>query len=482
MRRRILLVAAAGTALAVLVLTRGSHPGAPVKLRAPRVAVTGWPSDDVVAQASATDWKSQSGRIHLRFSWLRCDYYGKHCVPLAGLRTRRIVPPQLLHIVSIRAVVTAHTAGGSTSSVSRNYVYDEAGRARAGETDLYPPLYDPAQLRHWYGLTSTEDGTDQTIVVTTLWRSPGLRLAVDRFSARYGLPLVCGTKNAGHNCFELDVEKLGPGNGAGAVEDQDIEWIHAIAPQAKIVVLRSLYPPDLAAAIRDQQFHGVHVVSASWGLRGSRLAQRRVIHDFYAVDRACNHVNVVCTFSSGDAGSPGDAPSNGTHVLAVGGTVFGSHRDGTPDVQAYWTSGGFGVTRYPLPRPAWQRTVPCQPGECAYRAVPDVSATAADVLEYEVPPGTPHDSQAGWFEGGGTSLASPLWAALIALADQQLQLAGQPAIGIDELHAVLYRGWLSPGLDDLGHRGWSLATGWGAPKAGIVDVLVRAVERYRKSG
>lgn len=479
--RRLSALGVIGAAVAFVLYTASSLAGAPVNLRPPRIAATPWPSDDFVALSDPRDWRSQRGTpLRFSYSWLRCDLEGERCVPLQGLHTKRIVPPQELRIVTVRAVVTARNEGGSATVMSRNFSFDEAGRARTRREDLYPPIYDPAQLRHWYRLRPSQDGTDQTIVVTALWSGPKLRSAVNRFSALYHLPLVCGTPRAGQDCFELDQMKFGPTRGAGSGEDEDVEWIHAIAPQAQIVVLRAYSPPRLAAGVRQEQFDGAHVFSASWGWRVHHLLDSRLAKAIYAVDRACHRDHVVCTFPSGDTGSPGDLPSNSPFVLSVGGTFFRPRRDGSLRTERYWPGGGFGVTHFPLPVPAWQKAaVACRRRTCRYRLVPDVSAMADDVGEYEFPPGTPHHQRAGWFIGGGTSLSSPLWAALIALADQQLGLVSQPAIGIDELHHVLYAGDLSAGLDNLGHRGWNDRTGWGAPKAGVVDVLVKAIERYR---
>jgi subtilisin family serine protease len=175
--------------------------------------------------------------------------------------------------------------------------------------------------------------------------------------------------------------------------------------------------------------------------------------------------------------------------------VFRPQPDGSLAAEERWPLSGYGETRDTLPRPAWQRGLPaCQAFKskttsglvlrirspsCDFRSVPDVTATADGVLEYEIP--AKQHRTPGWFLGGGTSLSSPLWAGLIALADQELERDGQAPMGIDELHDVLYRGWVSGGLEDIGDRGWDTRTGWGSPKAGIVDALARAIERYRAS-
>lgn len=474
MVRRILVLTAVSAGVLALLFSASSVPPPPANVALPLVKSTPWPSEDLVVVSPRRDWRSAATRsVRLSYAWLRCDLRGAHCVRPPRLHSRQIAPPQELRIVTVRAVVTARNAGGSTRVVSRNFYFDEAGRARASREDLYPLVYDPDQLRHWYGLRPSQDGAGETIVITAHWRTRGLRRAVDRFSALFGLPLVCGTPHAGRQCFKLSDTALGPTRYVTSVEDEDIEWVHAIAPKARIVVLRSGFYRDLAAAIRTaERVDEAHVFSASWGYHPG--LPRYFLRDIYSVARACHHAHVVCTFPAGDHGPPGDKPSNSPYVLSVGGTVFKPRADGVPTAETYWRLGGFGVTTDPQPKFSWQSDLSGR-----YRLIPDVSATAAGVGEYEVPPGTPDHKRAGWFFGGGTSLSSPLWAALIALADQELASDGQPPIGIDELHRVLYRGDVSPGLDGLGHQGWSKRTGWGSPKVGIVDVLAKAIERYR---
>ncbi len=188
-------------------------------------------------------------------------------MPVAGLQTQSIVPPQELRIVTLRGVVTATNRFGSTTVTTSNFYYDEAGLPIELRKDLRPFVYGPAQLRAWYGLGPDQDGTGQTIVITAFWRTRGLRTAVDRFSSQYGLPLVCGTAHAGGNCFKLADLTFGrqpkyvvPG------EDEDIEWAHAIAPKARIVVVRARSIPALLHAVgHEQRVVDAHVVSASWG-------------------------------------------------------------------------------------------------------------------------------------------------------------------------------------------------------------------------
>jgi hypothetical protein len=146
-------------------------------------------------------------------------------------------------------VVTATNRFGSTTVTTSNFYYDEAGLPVEFRKDLRPFVNGPAQLRAWYGLGPGQDGAGQTIVITAFWRTRGLRTAVDRFSSKYGLPLVCGTAHAGGNCFKLrdltfrrQPKYVVPG------EDEDIEWAHAITSKARIVVLRARSIPALLYA------------------------------------------------------------------------------------------------------------------------------------------------------------------------------------------------------------------------------------------
>lgn len=496
MVRRVLALVAVSAAAVALFFTATSapsppSPNAPRSLSRTFVQRTGGAGDELQISPQVGAWSQRvRAPLHFRFSWLECDLDGKRCSAAPGLETKSIVPPQELRIVTLRGAITATNRFGSTTVTTSNFFYDEAGFPIKDRQDLRPFLYDPAQLRSRYGLRPAQDGRGETIVITARWRAPRLRTAVNRFSSHYGLPLVCGTAHAGRSCFELADHTLGHPQYVVPAEDEDIEWAHAIAPKARIVVVRAMPVADLLRALgRRERLEDAHVVSASWGAPGRGAALYR------PVAAACHGAHVVCSFPSGDYGSPGNRPSNSPYVLAVGGSVFRPQPDGSLAPEERWPLSGYGETRTTLPRPTWQRGLPaCQAFKskttsglvlrirspsCDFRSVPDVTATADGVLEYEIP--AKRHRTPGWFVGGGTSLSSPLWAGLIALADQELERDGQAPMGIDELHNVLYRGWVSGGLEDIGDRGWDTRTGWGSPKAGIVDALATAIERYRAS-
>lgn len=482
MVRLLLTVVAVSVGAAAFLYTANAGPSPPSPNRPrnaspPYLQLNGPADDEVELTPQPGAWTQRvSAPLRFTYSWLRCDLAGKHCTPLAGLQTKSIAPPQQSEIVTLRGVVTATNRFGSTSATTSNFFYDMAGYPfDEREKDWMDNhlQFGPDQLRAWYGLGPDENGAGQTIVITAPWRvSPALHAAVAHFSSHYGLPRPCPSRS-GPQCFKLSV--LGRGRRPRHLDDRevdlDVEWAHAIAPAATIDVLQAPAPESWIPFIARRT--GAHVFSSSWSLY-PHTSRDQALAAFVQLDRGCNVAHIVCTWSSGDEGQPGRPPANSPAVLAVGGTLFRSTAAGTTGPEEAWRYSGGGTTRLPQPRPAWQWRLRCDPlnGDCHNREIPDVGATAEAVPQY--------DAGQTWHVGGGTSLAAPLWAALIALADQKLAEDGQPAIGIGELHRMLYRGHLSAGLDDLGKRGWDVQTGWGSPRHGIVDVLTRAVEDYRR--
>jgi len=492
-RLMVLAVAAAAAGVVAYVGLSGRSsppPGPPVSVSRPFLEVFGKAGDEVRVTPNAGLWRARDGgSFDVRYSWLECDLEGKRCSALTGPRTRAIVPPQEPKIVTLRGVVTATNGAGSTSVTTRDFAYDMAGQlfaASALRSLRRHPQYGPDQLRAWYGLRSGQNGAGQTIVIPAAGRQHGLRDAVDHFDAHYGLPRTCRTPESS-DCFQLVVSNAGQRPSDLSRNDEteaDVEWAHAVAPGAKIVVLQ--FDFDHIGSLLDKvgalgRAGRASVVSDSWcaPCTGYHAFGREVVYPH--ITAACHLPHLVCVQASGDRGSPGATPSNSPYVLAVGGTTFKASPEDATRSEVPWRRSGLGDTDLPIPRPAWQRHVygGCSHAggvfSCAKRAVPDVSATAANVPVFR-PTRTGFD----WSYFHGTSLSAPLWAGLIALTDQALQRDGRPPVGIDELHEVLYRGSVAAGLDDIPPSGWDWATGLGSPRAGIVGALTRAIERYRR--
>jgi kumamolisin len=107
------------------------------------------------------------------------------------------------------------------------------------------------------------------------------------------------------------------------------------------------------------------------------------------------------------------------------------------------------------------------------RQVPDVAADADPLTGYLI------YFSGGWQVMGGTSAATPLWAGLIALADQAAAARGKPPLGL--LNPALYALGNSATSPSPFHDvtiggnlyysatpGWNYATGWGSPDAAVL--------------
>ena len=285
----------------------------------------------------------------------------------------------------------------------------------------------PALLTNAYGLNAigftsrsgsavVGDGSGETIALIEAYHDPSLASDLATFDSAFYLPdpqlkvvNQAGTKT----------------NSAWASEESlDVEWAHAIAPGANILVVeaRSQSLPDLLAAV-DTARHtpGVVVISMSWGFTETR---GEIANDATFTTPA-GHTGITFVAASGDSGpgSGAEYPAASPEVLAVGGTTLNLDDQGNYLLETAWTSGGGGTSQFE-PEPAYQRAVQTT----GRRSTPDVAFdgdpdTGAEV--YETPlsggPGT-------WQTVGGTSLGAPAWAAILAIADEGRALAGKPSL------------------------------------------------------
>ena len=157
---------------------------------------------------------------------------------------------------------------------------------------------------------------------------------------------------------------------------------------------------SLYAAVDRAVALGAKVVSMSWG--GSESSSET------GYDAHFNVPGVTFVASSGDDGYGVSYPAASRFVLAVGGTRLSATANGRTTETA-WTDAGSGCSAYEA-KPSWQHDA-----SCATRTVTDVSAdanpsTGAAIYTSTGPGG------AGWMEVGGTSLAAPLMAGMVALS------------------------------------------------------------------
>lgn len=394
-----------------------------------------------------------------------------------------------------------------------------------------PPCYTPQQLRVAYGIQPLLDrgitGHGQTIVLpefppsvagsptavsgVEVPASSDIRQDLTRFDSMFGLPVarIQVVNSLAHAASPWL---------AAPEEVADTEVVHALAPDAAIreVLIPSPYTASagkvstaVGAALRLALAQG-DVISLSAGA-GEQCFTSAEVAQWHQVLQAAQRDRVTMVASMSDYGSATtacppkrgstaikgvDLPASDPLTLAVGGTSLqASQATGAYLSETAWNTsssaggpaaGGGGFSGL-FSRPAYQNGTA---GIGAARGAPDVAADAdpGTGMALTFSDGGRHYILIG---GGGTSVATPLWAAVIALADQ---------------YAGRHLGFVNPALYQIGHSihyqqafhdvttgtntvelgaqtitgyqaipGWDPVTGWGSPNA---QILVPLLARY----
>ena len=370
-----------------------------------------------------------------------------------------------------------------------------------------PPCYSPRAYEAAYGvaplLRHGIDGTGEAVVVPAL---PSSRPATDirtdlaTFDRRFGLPAarlhVMNSIARSRTPYLADDEEV-----------EDTEMVHAIAPGATLDVV--LVPQDATSSSANFAAAAIKVIQAGVALHAAVISvsasdgehfftRTEVAAMHAALERARDH-HVTFVASSGDLGAISDdgpprqvsLPASDPLALAVGGTILDATQPGGTYLgEMAWNGGtdasGGGYSKL-FPRPVYQYGV-ARSG--ATRGVPDVAANAdpatAMALEY---------SDGEFRAATGTSASTPLWAGMIALADQE---AGRhlgfvnPAIYRIGRGPAYHRAFRDVVTGDnsvlwssgvfVGYNagpGWDPVTGWGSPDA---QYLVPLLAHSGRSG
>jgi len=367
-----------------------------------------------------------------------------------------------------------------------------------------PPCYSPQAYQMAYGVAPLLghgiNGTGETVVFPELAAtapSTDIRQDLAAFDTTFGLPPA-----------HLNVVNTIAGSAApylsGNEEIGDTEMVHAIAPGASLDVVlmpqdATTSPANFATAITQVIQEGVAlhvaVVSISLSVGEHFLTSDEAARMNQALGQARDqHVTVVASsgdtgaISSHPAGPPVQVsmPASDPLVLGVGGTVLDASPAGAYLGEMAWndnteaSGGGYSSL---FPRPSYQDDLA---RARATRGVPDVAANAdpATAMAMEFGDGELRPNQ-------GTSASAPLWAGVIALADQQ---AGHPLGFVNPALYAIARG---PGYHQAFHDvatgdnsvlwptgvftgytagpGWDPVTGWGSPDAQyLVPLLAHA--------
>ena len=343
-----------------------------------------------------------------------------------------------------------------------------------------PTGRSPTQLRQWYGYdqisfaggTVVGDGAGQTIAIVNAYHTPNAFSDLQAFSTQFGLAMPPSFTQVGQTGGATPVAT----DAGWALETAlDVQWIHAFAPGASILLVEANTSgwTDMGAAIDYARgAAGVSVVSMSWG--GPETSTSSGFDSHFVTPTG--HQDVTFVAAAGNYGSPGVYPAYSDNVLAVGGTTL--LLDGSNNItgETAWSRGGGGLSGFQA-QPSWQNGVVTQ--SSTMRAMPDVSFEAdpnSGVPVYN----TFNGASPPWNQVGGTSFATPSWAALVAIADQGRNLAGLATLGIPSLMSKIYAmpatnfNDITTGASNYGAvtqnagPGYDLVTGLGTPKGQLI--------------
>jgi subtilase family serine protease len=269
-----------------------------------------------------------------------------------------------------------------------------------------PTGLSPATIKSAYGFTtSATAGAGKTVAIVDAYDSPNIASDLATFSSQYGLPAASFRK----------VDQRGgtayPRKDAGwALEIAlDVEWAHAIAPGAAILLVEA-DSNSFANLLAAEDYAKAHAgyVSNSWG--ASEFSGESGYDSHFAAS------GVSFFVSSGDAGLPAEYPSASPNVVSVGGTTL-HFSGGTFTGETGWSSGGGGCSAYESANAAQRSFSGYAQVNCGTRrATPDVSLDADPASGVSVYDTVRYQGQMGWFTVGGTSASSPMWAGRAAVA------------------------------------------------------------------
>ncbi len=275
-----------------------------------------------------------------------------------------------------------------------------------GGVSKTPKGLTPDTVKKAYNLPHT--GGHGAIAIIGAYDDENIESDLKVFDSQFGLP-VCTIANA---CFEkhLMAPKTKTNTGWAMETALDVEWAHAIAPQAKILLISAPTPSgkNLVAAVDyAQNRNDVVAISMSWG--GAEFP------DETALDFHFQRKNGAVFFaSSGDNGIGASWPASSPYVVAVGGTHLAFAKDKNNNLslikEEAWTGSGGGVSAYES-EPAYQKnySIPRAGGK---RSIPDVSYNADPRSGFSI---YKSGAGGGWYVVGGTSAGAPQWAAIQSL-------------------------------------------------------------------
>jgi subtilase family serine protease len=333
-------------------------------------------------------------------------------------------------------------------------------------------VYTPAQIRAAYGFAQLPaataankgvyQGSGQTIYIIDAYHNPNIANDLTVFNQKFGLP-TCSSMSlpattrlplpataAGSGCSLVVAYAAAAGStpigvlsakapavNKGWVTESslDVQWTHAIAPMARIVLIEaaSSLVSDLMAAVDLANKMGPGVVSMSFGAQEFNYSSMQ----YWGTPLGGSKMSYVA--SNGDGASQVNWPAVDARVLAVGGTTL--QWNGSSRSETVWSSTG-GAISTQVPVPAYQAGIrkpgdPSTAGAKIFRGSTDV-AFNADPYSGQYVYVTPSNvtGGTGWISAGGTSIAAPQWAGLVSIGNAVRAASSKAPLGL--LQTSLY--------------------------------------------
>jgi Bacterial pre-peptidase C-terminal domain len=425
----------------------------------------------------------------------------RRCLFFELLEERHLLSATVVTQVSTLSPTDTSSAlqpGTSQIDYFSHVVFDVDGNVATPDGAASPPIgaVTPAQIRHAYGIDQIfdggvlQDGTGMTVAIIDAFDNPRfvsrngsadvnsdlafLASDLHKFDLQFGLPEPAGfftkVNQSGGTSYPVG------DTGWGTEIALDVEWVHAVAPGARIVLVEAVDSTDAnliaAAGAWARDFSGAAAITMSFG-RSEGALQDSVFHS------PADH-GVTWLASTGDDGAPGGYPAFSPNVLAVGGTTL-SAPGGVYSGEVGWNGSGGGVSVQEA-QPAYQTGLVIHSGASiispgGHRAIPDVSFDADPASGAAVYDSFSQGSVTPWLQVGGTSFSSPAWAGLIAIANELRANHALPKLdGLTGILPNIYDSKFSSHYHDVvsGSNGFSaaagydLVTGLGTPTAQLI--------------
>ncbi|RDJ98377.1 S53 family peptidase [Paraburkholderia lacunae] len=303
----------------------------------------------------------------------------------------------------------------------------------------------PTSIRHAYGFdTIANQGDGMVIAIVDAFDDPKIESDLGVFNSTFSLP-ACTTANGCFKKIYASSGRLKTDSGWSLEISLDVEWAHAIAPNAKIILVEAASSSfsDLMKAVDVAVNNGASVVSMSFG--GVEFSSEGSFDGHFSA-----RSGVTFVASSGDSGNGAEYPAASPYVVSVGGTTLSSDASGNYVSETAWSGSGGGVSAYE-PEPSGQAAWPIP--YAGHRGIPDVSYNGNPYSGFAVYDSVTYQGQSGWFQVGGTSAGAPQWAALFAIANSIRAAAGKSHLG--GTYSRLY----TAGLSEYGSDYHDVTTG-----------------------